>query len=235
VLFRSTANMGATSVNNFARYRIQSGDNLKGLAKKLMGSADKWKTLAVINHLRAPFISAVGGPDLLSPGDFILYPSDSEQLSANKNGSNPSDRETADDTSGAFSALEQAYGRDIRLTSILEGETEYSDLKVDEQSGDFSTIAGVPNVKQGLNIKFATEQGELTSHAEFGAQFPIGHKITTRSFNTFRIQAQSTILSDPRVSTIKSLDFKSAGDILVINASVQLAESGDLTTDFFIG
>ncbi len=200
-----------------------------------MGNANKWKTLTVVNNLKPPFISTVRTPDALSPGDFILYPTTGGAGATDQYGLNPTNSNTERDATGALSDVEYAYGRDLRLRSITNGSTELTDLMEDTQTGDLSTIVGIPNVDQGLRIKFSTEQGMLTVHPKFGARFPIGKKVSTDSFNNFRIQAQNTLLSDPRVEGISSLFFNAVADTMVITSSLNLTKEGKLTTKLLIG
>ncbi len=219
---------------NFSRVRVQLGDSIKSLAKKVLGNANKWKTLVVVNNLKPPFIATIRQPDVLIPGDWLLYPS-TDGVSSGETSLNTKEQETANDISGANSEIERTYGRDLHLDSVTEGSAYLTDIKVDEQLGDLATIAGVPNVEQGLQLKFSTEQGQLPAHPGYGAQFPIGKKIGTKSFNTFRIQAQNTILSDPRVESIQLLDFTSKSDTMVITSILKLIKSGTLSTNLFVG
>ncbi|NIM46289.1 MAG: hypothetical protein GTO54_11830, partial [Nitrososphaeria archaeon] len=79
--------------------------------KKLLGHSGKWKSLVMLNGLKAPYISKDGdGIDVLRPGDYILYPT-------NGRTSNPA---VALETTGKYrtlSPVEERLGRDIRLSS----------------------------------------------------------------------------------------------------------------------
>lgn len=228
------ANIGSTGTQStYSKYRIQVGDNIKSLAKKLLGNASSWKVLVIINNLKYPYITNNRvSTDVLIPGDFILYPSTSGVSVDNSSAQIASNDETTNDHTD-LSEVELSYGRDIRLETVEEGSAQLSDIRVDPNLGDYSTIVGVPNVEQALKIKFATEQGTLTSHPEYGSQFPVGTRLTAPSFNTFRIQAKSTLLSDPRIAGVKSINFVSTGDILVTIAKLQLAGEGVLTSKFY--
>ena len=214
---------------------VPPGATIRSLAKKLLGNAGKWKSLVLINSLTAPFVSDTGGRGVLKPGDSILYPNvGTISSTAATSSANPSLAETEEASSSVYSPAEQAYGRDLRLKSSRDGQVLITDLAINQQ-GDISTIAGIPNVDQALKIKFSTEQGELTLHPSFGAKFTIGKKLTISSFNTFRIAAQSTLLSDPRIINIAAITFRARGDVFAISTQLELRESGSLNSNFTLG
>ncbi len=214
---------------------VPPGATIRGLAKKLLGNAGKWKSLVLLNNLTAPFVSDTGGRGVLRPGDVIMYPNvGTVSSTAATSSANPTLAETDEGDSSLFSPAEQAYGRDLRLKSSRDGQVLITDLATN-QNGDISTIAGIPNVDQALKIKFSTEQGELTLHPSFGAKFTIGKKLTVSSFNTFRIAAQSTLLSDPRIINIDTITFRARGDIFLISTQLTLRESGSLNSNFTLG
>ena len=232
---RSPANGGSSLsisneklANSFRTAKVNLGDNIKSLAQRLLGDPGRWKTLVLLNNLRAPFVADAGGEDVLRPGDDILYPD------AGATGPGPEvvniSTVKEDQTQ---SIAEQAFGRDARLKSTRDGNVQFSDVVV-SQAGDWDTISGIPNVEQALKLKFSTEKGELTVHPSFGAKFPIGRKITARSFTTFSIQTRSTILSDPRVEDIELLSFNSSGDVMVVSAKLLLKNSNTLLTRFVL-
>jgi hypothetical protein len=207
---------------------VRVGEDLRGCAARLMGSRAHWHTLAAINDLRPPYISAVGGPNLLQPGDVILYPSSSGKSSAqmnNVNQSSASQEETAVSKTGP---VIDAYGRDLKLLSTATSglDSEVTDFAI-SQSGDIETVTGIPNVDQAIHLKFVTEQGSLTVHPRYGARFPIGTRMIPSSFNTFRINTEATLRSDPRVANIDKLSFQATGDVLSIQAKLQLTNGTD--------
>jgi hypothetical protein len=225
----STALSNVFLSDNFRIAKVQRGDTIKVLALRLLGDSGRWKELALLNNLKAPFISDVGGVDVLAPGDDILYPFEGGEGP----GAEIVNISTVKEDE-ALSVAEQAFGRDIRLRSSREGETQLTDFTIN-QSGDLDTIVGIPNVEQAIKVKFSTEKGELTVHPSFGARFPIGKKITTESFNTFQIQVQSTIYSDNRVESVESISFTNIGDLLAVTASLLLKNSSNLLTNFVLG
>ena len=232
---RSPANGGSsTSLNNerlssnFAVDKVHIGESIKGAARRLLGDPGRYKTLILLNNLKAPFISIAGGADVLRPGDDILYPIEGSSGPGPEIVNINAVREDA-----AISVAEQVFGKDIRLKSTKVGEAQLTDFVVN-QSGDLDGIIGIPNVEQALKLKFSTERGQLTTHPKFGAAFPIGRKISTTSFNTFRIQVQSTLFSDPRVENIEFIDFVTQGDVLTVTSKLTLRNAGTLLTKFVL-
>jgi len=203
-------------------------DTIRSLAARLLGNRNRWQILALLNDLRAPYITETGEEQTLSPGSFILYPVNDGRGIKIQN-LNASDLEQDQKGQNRNTAVERAYGRDIRLTSDFKNRT---DLFVNT-SGDLGSIVGIPNVKQGIRLKFSTEQGALTVHPTYGASFPIGRKATQASFNEFRLNTYATLISDPRVQAIKKLKFLSRGAIISIGAELLLKQTSDTTTTEF--
>lgn len=220
-----------TSVGRLAQSVVRANEDIRGAAQRLLGDRQRWQILVVVNSLRAPYIAPVRAPGVLQPGDTILYPARGPGARALVNNVNQSNSESAGDDQNQLGPAQVAYGRDIRLkTSVVNAEL--SDLEVN-QKGDISTIVGVPNVDQAIRIKFSTEQGELAAHPYFGAKFPIGTKLSGVAITDFRIQTEATLFSDPRVASIRSLDFFASGGDLALLADLVLTDQADtLNTSF---
>lgn len=218
---------------------VNFGEDIRAIAKRLMGSVNAWRTLVELNGLRPPYIShdqIVSQPGVLQTGDTILYPSRNARDADVSNIVGASKKVPDDTTSGTEntnSPIVAAYGRDIRVVGNVAGQDVFlTDFKVN-QRGDVSTIAGIPNVEQAVKIKFATEQGELPKHPTFGALYSIGSKMNLDSFNTFRLNTLSTFYSDSRIKNVSGMRFVSSGDVLAVSATLQLTDSKNyLSTDF---
>jgi hypothetical protein len=208
---------------------VQPGDNIRGIAGRLLGDRAQYHSLIVLNSLQYPFISPVRSTGVLAPGDQILYPinnsadlSESGVISSMKKSTKETD--TVNDLLPGTSVI-QAYGRDMRLTVTKEGISgEQLDI-TPNQDGDISTIMGIPNVAQAVKLKFSTTRGELPMHPFFGAAFPIGTKATPTTMAGFRIDVEQTLNSDTRITDIRSLNFVTSGDVLLVNAAVTLAST----------
>jgi len=210
---------------------VGSGETIFSLAQRLLGNRNRWKLLVLINDLRAPYISNSGEAQTLAPGDYIYYPvQDGSGLSsADIDPTGAGSTETEQSGQNPDSVIDRAYGRDIRLKSDAKNRTDI----VINASGDLASIQGVANVKQGIRLKFSTEQGTLTVHPKYGASFPIGTKMTQTSFNLFRLNTYATLISDPRIDRVKSLEFFARGDTLSLGAELILKNRSEVTTTSF--
>ena len=210
-----------------AQSYVHVGEDIRSIAGRLLGDKSAWHSLVVLNKLNPPYISADGKTGTLAYGDPILYPSESGGFSGTLIDPNNSDAET-DVGFQPSGLIRQAYGRDIRLRSVNAGApgVDLADIKVN-QRGDMSSIVGTDNVEQGVVLKFSTERGELPPHPAYGISMPLGSKAVPTALNTFRVQAEATLLSDPRISSIKSLDFLMEGDTVFVRAEVVLQNQSD--------
>ncbi len=214
---------------------VRVGETIRDIAQRCTGNRGRWHELALLNDLRAPYISNVRGINVLGPGDVILCPVDdvSGVEAASINLGDKSLQDTGNKDEFRFGPIQQAYGRDLRLKSVtVATDIDLTDLSVG-QSGDLSTIAGVPNVDQAMKLKFATERGELTVHPRYGAQFPIGSKASSVAFTAFQIDVANTLRSDTRVQRIDELLLSVIGDVIVANVRLKLIDSNDLLATSF--
>ncbi len=211
-----------------AKAIIGSTENIFSLAQRLLGNRNRWKLLVLVNDLKPPYITPSGIPQTLAPGQYILYPVNDGSGVAIEN-INANDLEKDQKGENVDTAVERAYGRDIRLKSDANNRTDV----VIAAGGDIASIQGIPNVKQAMRLKFSTEQGTLTVHPRYGSAFPIGSKMTPISFNLFRLNAYATMISDARVSAVRRMQFIARGDILSIGAELVLKDTTDVTTTAF--
>lgn len=210
---------------------VGTGEDIRGIAARLLGSRSRWQILVILNGMIAPYIDETPSPGVLGPGDTILYPSAD---GADSSTVTPSASNAASDNqdTNVNSPIQQAYGRDVRLASLTAGGVETTDLAL-SQRGDISTVSGIANIDQAIRVKFATEQGELTVHRTFGTKFSIGKKATPTSLNSFRINTLQTFYSDQRIKDVKNVKFISVGDTLVVDATVILKDTNEpLSLDF---
>lgn len=212
---------------------VSPDEDIRDIAERLTGSRSDWRILVTLNNLRAPFISAAGGPGVLKPGDSLLYPADNLSFANNAvvGTGNPTSNETANDPS-ASNPAQLPYGRDLRLRSESGNGEDLTDLVVN-QRGDLASIAGIPNIEQAIRIKFITEQGDLPAHPDFGAKFPTGRKATPSNFTDLNIATTRTLLSDTRVASIKDLRFVAVGDTLAVTADVIISNSENILSTSF--
>lgn len=202
---RSGAGVGEATVNG--------GDTIKTVTQRLLGRAERWKEIVLLNGLRQPYISVTGdGITVLRPGDPILYPLNSSDT-ANSVG-------VAKGTKVRNATyLDDRLGIDIRLKSDAAlGAIVVKDFAT--KDGDIDVITGIDNLSQAIDNKFQTEKGELKPHPEYGALFSVGAKIRQTSLIQFNFDVRATVLSDSRIRSIKSLKTAATGNQLTVNATL---------------
>lgn len=214
--------------SSLARSCVEHGETIFSMAQRVLGNRNRWKMLVMVNDLKPPYTSTTGNSQTLAPGDCFLYPTN-ETTGLSLESITTDSLEKDQQGQNIDTQVELAYGRDIRLSSDSKNRTDFA-LNAD---GDLATIQGIPNVKQAVRLKFATEQGTLTVHPRYGTSFPLGKKMTNASFNSFRINSIGTLRSDPRITSIRRLDFYARGDILSIGAELVLKDTTDVTTTAF--
>lgn len=192
--------------------------SIRALAKQYLGDAAKWKMLVMMNNLRPPYVSAIAGDGVLSPGSKLIIP-----LSQTQEAGGVSRAINTDQAMEDQSLMMKKYGRDLLINDSGTG-VEGSDLQV-SQSGDLNVIEGVANVEQAMQIKFATEQGELSTHPDFGAKYPMGTKITMLRIQEFYISTRRTLLSDFRVESISSMKVLTDGDRVYTSSKLKLKDT----------
>lgn len=196
--------------NSIAQAVVGGSDDIRTLALRLMGDANQWKVLVILNKLKAPYISISGdGISVLRPLDSIIYPITS---------SSPS-------TGISSSTNEDGLGRDLKIDfSTSELGTNLGDF-LQDSSGDLMTIEGPENMDQAVNARCSTEQGQLPLHPEYGILFPIGEKAKIRTLLAFHINARASLLADPRIEDITSLKAFIKSSSLTIQASLRIKNS----------
>lgn len=197
---------------------VIGNEDIRGLAKRYLGDEAKWKVLVIVNNLKPPYISHTRSAGVLAPGDKLLIPSSSSEDAID---ANIFDTVNTDQAIQSQSTTLRKYGRDIKLASVGNG---YSDLVVG-QNGDLELTDGLDNINQSMAIKFSTEKGELATHPDFGARFPLGTKIGFHKLQEFIISIRQTIYSDSRVDSITSLKAKIVNDQIWTSSKIKLKGS----------
>jgi hypothetical protein len=218
ITYGSPLNVSNITIPDSAKeVRIQKGESLRSIAKRLLGDEAYWKQLAILNNLKAPYISSSRSSGVLAYGDSILIPKAMDDMEAQ---GGTSTQKNTDASVEAQSDIMKQFGRDLRLVS--SGEDMLGDLDTN-QRGDLSMIDSVENVYQAVMIKFSTEQGELATHPTFGAKFPIGSKFPTLSkLQEFSINSQMTLRQDPRVQEIDEFSIGVLADKINVEAKIKL-------------
>lgn len=172
---------------------VHQGDDLRMVALRELGTAERWLELVTLNALRPPYIAAVASPGVLAYGDLIQVPSSSSMISA------------SDDPVGVF-------GSDLL---VRDGRLVASD-------GDLVLVQGVPNLSQALRRHVAVEKAELAFHPEFGCHVRsiLGRMNGVTAGQLAAFYVKSALLEDERVDSVPSCDAEVVGDQIRVTATV---------------
>lgn len=202
---------------------VNPNDTIRSIAKRYMGNEAEWKKLAIINNLKAPYISSSSSTGVLGPGDYIVVPSSTK---ADDTNNQVGHQYSADQSYLDLDPMSRRFGRDLRLTSSATS-AGLADVEV-SQNGDIDFIDGQSNVEQAIRIKFSTERGELSVHPEFGNLYELGRKSNLVRFQQYAASTRQTLMQDPRVESVSNLKVFSEGDIIRVNATIKLRSSSAL-------
>ena len=162
------------------------------------------EAIIALNDLRYPYISKVGGPGILKPGDSVLIPM---RAAGETVGVVPDDQ--------YLTNQDILYGVDIALDPTLAQERIF-DIKIDEMHGsvDVECIRGTKNVIQGVQILIGTERGTTDFIPELGIRRTVGVRATLDLMLIASVYLREAILSDPRIVRIESSKVTLVGDVL---------------------
>lgn len=196
--------------------RVIPGDTLQTIAAAQLGDASRWRELAILNGLSAPFISEAGLPGTLRPGDEILIPS---------NLASPEVRGTQA-TLGVPPSRplrEQLYGADFGVRDAGNSGLAKFDLVLDPTGTDFAVVSGVNCVVQGIQTRLATTVGSIPFYPNVGIQAEIGRPNREGVRTLLEADIASQIISDPRVSRARNVVLDTSGaDIVGATVDVSL-------------
>lgn len=173
---------------------IQYGDDLRIVALRELGTAERWLEVANLNGLRYPYIADVASDGVLAYGDLVQIPSPVSSISANN------------DPAGV-------YGVDLLVTS--------GNLTVDDM-GDFNLVSGVPCLVQALRHHVTVDKKELAFHPEFGCyvRSVLGRSNGPTAGQLAAFYVKSALLEDERVDAVQSCDAEVVGDQIRVTAVV---------------
>jgi len=187
---------------------ILGGDNVQTIAARELGDPDRFKDIVILNNLKPPYISLLGGPGVLKPGQKILIP----QTNSATPGGVARNKEWA--INQFLSEAERNLGVDIRLTPN-------ADLAI-SNTGDLSLIAGVDNMAQAIATKIYLEPGSLKRHQSIGAGAGIGTKTTQKFLQLSRTRILTSLGADPRIDSIPFATILQEGNTTNIKLVVKL-------------
>ncbi|MGH8035821.1 MAG: LysM peptidoglycan-binding domain-containing protein, partial [Lysobacterales bacterium] len=193
---------------------VGQGDTLQSLAASQMGDPNEWPVIAVVNQLKAPYITdGAKLPGTLSPGDAIMIPVSGVV-------SKPDTFTTGDPAHGANQAV-NVLGVDFEREPLPTGQFGWR-INTAGGSVDVLKVRGVDNLAQGLDGRLHTTQGENILYPQFGLPRGVGGRsLESEEEVSSRFQIRQQLLADARVEQVVSLRFTPIEDRLEIEADVQ--------------
>ena len=208
---------------------IGRGDTLTNLAAKYLGDARLWQQIAVVNGLRPPFISELANVDLseenlpgtLGVGQTILIPTFAKPPSSlpvlpvlGVTSEEPAEVHLL----GTDLALEVVGGR---------AGAPLFDFVVDVEGGsrDAKQVSGRDNMAQAIQQRILTEKGTDILYKRLGLGRVVGTNFLPTDVEASRIKFAEAVDQDPRVASVRRLDFdddRSPLDSLTLDMDVEL-------------
>ena len=187
-----------TPYRSIKTIQILKGDTIAVLAARHLGDARRWRELAILNQLQAPYISEAKFPKTLRIGDSIKIPTTDAPQNVNRPSEilgGPIAEKTED----------RILGRDLEL----EERDGLVDLKIDSVAGsqDFSTISGNANLLQGIRQRILVEVGTDPLYPDFGLANIIGLHVPAVDAQLFRLRLLQAVEADPRVLQLAKVTF----------------------------
>lgn len=179
--------------------RLEQGETLADLARRIYGEADRWQEIAALNGWQSPTRTASGRP--ARAGDLVLI----EQPAA----------QTQDAPPGP-----DLYRVDLRLDT--RGALTFT-------AGDLATISGPPNVEQAVRLRARTTQGELSHAPTYGLPRSIGRRMTAATSGQLAAIAREQFTRDPRLDRVSRLAVRDDGDALALELEIIALDGALLT------
>ena len=203
---RSTAR-AFTAYGGSRRYVLTGADTLTSVAARMLGDGSRWYELAVLNGLSAPYLSPVGGPGILRPGDVLLIPTKK---------ANPGTGLTGGDDAAAL------LGVDIRLreTGLSQPGRAQVDIELDSTNRDVRTIAGTDNLGQALQLRTWTAGGSFPFAPAYGMPQAIGLGSDQQVYTLLTMAVRTMLKADARVQRVSDFSAQLDGDVVMFDANI---------------
>lgn len=180
-------------------YIVRQGDTLHSISTNLVGTVELTNTIAIVNDLDYPFIDTntdteyPNGYKVARMGDVLLVPLEIES-------SDVIEDITENDS----------YGMDLLLTTNKSELSMVQMGEFKEKEGDLEFTQGKLTLVQDLSHRLMTERGTLLLHPDYGSDLLkiIGEKTHDGWEQKVIVEIVKTMLSDPRVESVHSADFK---------------------------
>jgi len=208
----------ALEVAGLTERTVGQGQTIHDIAAEYLDDASRYREIAAINDLRAPYIHPAGLPGTLRPGDQILIPSRASRQTART-------LPVVRGTDLLAPETHRLFGVDWRLEPSSDGSGLY-DMVLDEANNagkDVKRVAGIPNLEQAVGTRLRTNKGDSAMYRELGTNVVVGMGNTVVDTETARLHMTSAVQDDPRIVTVSGVQLAPRGPDSIdveFNASV---------------
>ena len=164
---------------------------------RLLGDVQWLKAIALLNKLKAPYVSSRRSPGVLAPGDKLLIPA--------VRGSTKGNQVYLQDPQLAVNGVDpfiEVLGTDILLKEDMN--TGLVDFSI-STGGDTASISGTDNLMQAMTLRLKLGKGDLRAHPSYGLTRFVGQKATISNLFTFEQSLKSSLLVDDRIGKIDTI------------------------------
>ena len=197
----------------YSKHYVSFGDTIQGVAHTSTGDVSNWREIVRYNNLRYPCIvdtvaEKMENPEqLVTVGDHLIIPFESELSDFNPQALNIGDRDTV---------------TDLVLGIDLDIGTENFHLEADSK-GDLAVVRGHENLKQAIIMNLLTPRGTLLLHPEYGSNIhEMFGKATAQNAIIIENDIVSTIKTDTRVVRVNVISSSISEDTYTGEFSVQV-------------
>lgn len=204
----------------FRKYTVKQGDTIQLIAQNELGDLTRWPDLAQYNNLSYPYVlgqSESTNPRVLSAGDEMTIPLDSDLSAINVDGVNAND---------AKQIAGFALGVDLSLMTESDnfkqrGTTDEL-VSLSSNGKGLTTVSGYENLRQALLLRLNTQKGSLPLHPEYGIELSsiIGQKNSVATVNRLKVMVEQALRYDGRVGQVSVSAVKVSGEEVTLNATV---------------
>jgi hypothetical protein len=193
----------------FREETVTQGDTLQSLAVKHLGSANKWKDIAIINKLQPPFlVNSVRMPNTLRVNDPIMIPISNPIAPVNVPITGNSEQ--------GGSQIAQLLGVDILVIGLTNKKYGWV-IDTAHGSTDVLSVSALDNLKQGLEKRLRTEYGTNLSFPHVGLLRLVGNVNWGDLYTEARFIFHQQILADPRIQSITDQQFRIEEDVFWVD------------------
>jgi len=168
------------------QYVVRYGDNLRMVAQTMLGDAERWAEIALLNDLSYPYISDSPMEGSATPGDILYLPLNDEEIVASNS----------------------TFGTDLLLSTdkVNLSYGRGGDLSIGAD-GDYSLVHELDCLKQDLAHRKMTPLGTVPYHPSYGSFLAtiIGSKKDANWRTKATLETERTLRCDPRITDVTSI------------------------------